>query len=149
MTGEQAERADIMRLTARADGDALADLWRAAGLPDGASDLRRAETGLVTVRGRVGGDGGPFNLGEATVTRAAVRLPSGEVGHAYVLGRDAAKARLCALIDASWQHAATRELVLSEVVSPLRRQLEAEDARVRAQVAATKVDFFTMVRGED
>lgn len=149
MTGGQAERADIMRLTARAAGDALAELWQAARLPDEASDLRRAETGLVTVRGRVGGDGGPFNLGEATVTRAAVRLPSGEVGHAYVLGRDAAKARLCALIDAAWQHAATREQVRRAVVAPLRERLEAEDARTRAQVAATKVDFFTMVRGED
>lgn len=149
MTGDQAERADIMRLTSRASGDALAALWRAAGLPDEATDLRRPEAGLVTVRGRVGGDGGPFNLGEATVTRAAVKLPGGEVGHAYILGRDSAKARICALIDAFWQHAATREQVRRAVVAPLRERLEAEDIRTRAQVAATRVDFFTMVRGED
>ena len=43
-------------------------------------ELRTAETGLVMLRGRIGGDGAPFNLGEATVTRAAVRLASGEVG---------------------------------------------------------------------
>ena len=51
-------------------------------------ELRAAESGLVMVRGRIGGDGAPFNLGEATVTRATVRLASGEVGFAYVLGRD-------------------------------------------------------------
>ncbi len=63
----------------------------------------RAEDGLVMVRGRIGGDGAPFNLGEATVTRAAVRLASGEVGFGYVLGRDREKARLIALCDALLQ----------------------------------------------
>ena len=52
------------------------------------------------VRGRVGGDGAPFNLGEATVSRAAVRLSTGEVGFGYTLGRDGEKAQLIALCDA-------------------------------------------------
>ena len=51
-------------------------------------DLREPENGLVMVRGRIGGDGAPFNLGEATVSRAAVRLSTGEVGFGYTLGRD-------------------------------------------------------------
>ena len=62
--------------------------------------VRAPENGLVMVRGRIGGDGAPFNLGEATVSRAAVRLESGEVGFGYVLGRDGEKARLIALCDA-------------------------------------------------
>ena len=66
-------------------------------------ELRTPENGLVMLRGRVGGDGAPFNLGEATVTRAAVRLVSGETGFAYVLGRDARKARLIAICDAMLQ----------------------------------------------
>jgi len=88
--------------------------------------LRGPETGLVTVRGRIGGGGAPFNTGEATVTRATVRLPSGQVGHAYALGRDKEK-----------------------VVAPLRRRQAEVDATQRAEAAATKVDFFTLVRGED
>ncbi len=63
-------------------------------------DLREAEHGLVMVRGRIGGDGAPFNLGEATVSRAAVRLASGELGFGYTLGRDREKARMIALCDA-------------------------------------------------
>ncbi len=63
-------------------------------------DLRTAENGLVMLRGRIGGDGSPFNLGEATVARAAVRLQGGEVGIGYTLGRDGAKARMIALCDA-------------------------------------------------
>ncbi len=66
-------------------------------------NLREPENGLVMVRGRIGGDGAPFNLGEATVSRAAVRIASGEVGFGYTLGRDAEKARMIALCDAMVQ----------------------------------------------
>ena len=100
------------------------------------------------VRGRVGGDGAPFNLGEATVSRAAIRLASGEVGFGYVLGRDSEKASLIALCDAMFQAVQHRGDVEAKVLAPLRQQLSARrDARA-AQVAATRVDFYTMVRGE-
>ena len=111
-------------------------------------DLRAPENGLVMVRGRIGGDGAPFNLGEATVSRAAVRLASGEVGFGYVLGRDNDKARMIALCDALVQtrdHAATIE---AEVVAPLRDAMTASRDRRAAEAAATRVDFYTMVRGE-
>ena len=66
-------------------------------------NLREPENGLVMLRGRIGGDGAPFNLGEATVSRAAVRLATGEVGFGYTLGRDGEKARMIALCDALMQ----------------------------------------------
>ena len=59
------------------------------------------------LRGRAGGDGAPFNVGEATVTRAIVELPSGERGYGHILGRDAERARLAAILDALWQRADT------------------------------------------
>ena len=111
-------------------------------------DLRAPENGLVMVRGRIGGDGAPFNLGEATVSRAAVRLSSGEVGFGYVLGRDCDKARMIALCDALVQtrdHASTIE---AEVVAPLRAAMTARRDQTAAEAAATRVDFYTMVRGE-
>jgi alpha-D-ribose 1-methylphosphonate 5-triphosphate synthase subunit PhnG len=112
-------------------------------------DMRTPENGLVMVRGRIGGDGAQFNLGEATVARAVVRLATGEMGFGYVLGRDRVKARLIALCDALVQTAAYSAAVERQVVTPLRARLEAQrDVRAR-QVAATKVDFFTLVRGED
>ena len=75
-----AQRRRAMSLLARAmaselDGP-LAQCWA----DHGARDLKPAETGLVMLRGRAGGDGAPFNLGEATVTRAVVELPGGERG---------------------------------------------------------------------
>lgn len=112
-------------------------------------EIRQPEAGLLMLRGRIGGDGAPFNLGEATVSRAAVRLSSGEVGFGYVLGRDLEKARLIALCDALLQSAPHGAAVERCVITPCRvalanrRQLEAE------RTAATRVEFFTLVRGED
>jgi alpha-D-ribose 1-methylphosphonate 5-triphosphate synthase subunit PhnG len=111
-------------------------------------DLRAGENGMVMVRGRIGGDGAPFNLGEATVARAAVRLASGETGVGYVLGRDRAHARLIALVDALMQTAMHAEAVERHVLAPIRARLDAARRLDAERVAATKVEFFTLVRGE-
>ena len=142
-------RKAAMAAFAQASGAELRQLADAAALPLDADLLRGPETGLVTVRGRIGGGGAPFNTGEATVTRATVRLPSGQIGHAYALGRDKEKVRLAAILDASWCDEETRAAVEEKVVAPLLRMQAAADAKRRAETAATKVDFFTMVRGED
>ena len=112
-------------------------------------ELRPVATGLVMVRGRVAGDGAPFNLGETTVTRAAVRMDSGEVGFSFLLGRDHAKARLAAVCDALWQSERRRDAIERHVLAPIRMRLARERTQKREQAAATRVDFFTLVRGED
>jgi alpha-D-ribose 1-methylphosphonate 5-triphosphate synthase subunit PhnG len=146
---DQAERKAAMATLAQSSGDDIVRLWNEAGLPSEAELLRGPETGLVTVRGRIGGGGSPFNVGETTVTRATVRLPSGQVGHCYALGRDKQKARLAAIADALWQDPARRAEVETGLIAPLRSALAKAHERRRAETAATKVDFFTMVRGED
>jgi alpha-D-ribose 1-methylphosphonate 5-triphosphate synthase subunit PhnG len=137
-----------MATLADARTDEIADLLAAFGMPAHV-ELRPVETGLVMLQGRIGGDGAPFNFGEATVTRAAVRIASGEVGFAYVLGRDRDKARLAALCDALWQNEAARERVERHVLAPIRARLDEERTRMRQEAAASRVDFFTLVRGED
>jgi alpha-D-ribose 1-methylphosphonate 5-triphosphate synthase subunit PhnG len=111
-------------------------------------DLREPENGLVMVRGRIGGDGAPFNLGEATVSRAAVRLATGEVGFGYTLGRDGTKARMIALCDAMAQSDQFAGTIETQVIAPLRAAMTAERNRKAAEAAATRVDFYTLVRGE-
>jgi alpha-D-ribose 1-methylphosphonate 5-triphosphate synthase subunit PhnG len=145
----EAARKAAMAAFACASRDELRKLAEDAGLVLEVEALRGPETGLVTVRGRIGGGGAVFNTGEATVTRATVRLPSGEVGHAYALGRDKEKVRLAAILDASWCAEETRAAVEARVVVPLLERTAKADAKRRAETAATKVDFFTMVRGED
>jgi alpha-D-ribose 1-methylphosphonate 5-triphosphate synthase subunit PhnG len=112
-------------------------------------ELRAPEIGLVMLRGRIGGDGAPFNVGEATVTRAAVQLATGQTGFGYVLGRDREKARLVALCDALWQIDSKRQSLEEFLLAPLQKKQQEHHALTQAQTAATRVDFFTLVRGED
>lgn len=143
----QKRRQSAMAVLAHSDVDAIAQKLAPLALP-AYENLREAENGLVMMRGRVGGDGAPFNLGEATVSRAAVRLASGEVGFGYTLGRDGAKAELIALCDALIQTTQYADTIEDAVLAPLRAHSASERARKAAEAAATKVDFYTLVRGE-
>lgn len=151
MTHTQAssnERQRWMGILAGAPRQALEEAWAAASVSAEYSFLRRPETGLVMVRGRACGKGQRFNLGEMTVTRCAIQL-EGRVGHAYVAGRDARHAELAALFDALLQDEGQRDRLEREVLTPLVHVRQARNAAERACVAATRVNFFTMVRGED
>jgi alpha-D-ribose 1-methylphosphonate 5-triphosphate synthase subunit PhnG len=143
----QVRRKAAMALLAHTDAADISDRLDAIALP-AHENLREPENGLVMVRGRVGGDGAAFNLGEATVSRAAVRLSSGEVGFGYTLGRDGRKAEMIALCDAMVQSAEFAEIVEAKVIAPLRAAVIAERNRKSAEAAATRVDFYTLVRGE-
>jgi alpha-D-ribose 1-methylphosphonate 5-triphosphate synthase subunit PhnG len=136
-----------MALVAEASVGELAAAVEALGPPP-YRELRPTETGLVMVRGRIGGDGAPFNMGEATVTRAAVRLDGGATGFSYVLGRDAEKARLGAVLDAAFVAGRGDELE-TVFCAPIAARLAGEQALAAERTAATRVDFFTLVRGED
>lgn len=144
---ENQRRKAVLDILAAAPAAELALVWADWSDKPEHSRVRGPETGLVMLRGRVGGGGAPFNLGEASVSRASIRLASGEIGHGYCLGRDTAKAEAIAIIDALWQR--QPEAVEARIVAPLRAAIAAADRRRRAQTAATKVDFFTMVRGDD
>ena len=146
---DHAARRAAMALLAEADIGELRGGLAAAGTVAAHSEIRPPETGLMMVRGRIGGDGAPFNLGEATVTRCSVQLATGEIGHAYLLGRDRERARLAALCDALWQTPHHRDSIERHVLSAVRRRRQAEHAREAARTAATKVDFFTLVRGDN
>ena len=147
--GALTARKQAMAVLARATGKELAEAWRAWPQRPGVSPVRGPETGLVMVRGRIGGGGAPFNFGEATVTRATVKLSTGQIGHAYALGADKEKVRHAAIFDALWQDEDVRAAVEERLMAPVRERLQAEDENKRDETAATRVDFFTMVRGED
>jgi alpha-D-ribose 1-methylphosphonate 5-triphosphate synthase subunit PhnG len=142
-------RRAAMALLAQGETAEIVDGLAAFAGPLRYVELRPAATGLVMLRGRIGGDGAPFNLGEATVTRAAIRMETGEVGFSYLLGRDPKRARLAAVCDALWQRADSREAVERHVLAPIRTRVERERSEKRSEAAATRVDFFTLVRGED
>jgi len=137
-----------MSLLAQADEGELSQLWLAFDRSPEFDWLRPPEAGGVMVRGRVGGSGAPFNLGEMTVTRCALTLTDGTVGHAYVQGRSKPKAEIAAKVDALMQTGAADDL-RQAVLEPLRQAQQSRKEARAAKAAATKVEFFTMVRGED
>ncbi len=141
------DRKTWMGLLARAPAPLLAELWAQQESP-GHKVLRAPEMGSAMVQGRMGASGGAFNLGEVTVTRCSVQLDGGSIGHAYVQGRDKAKALSAALIDALMQTEAAEALQQS-LLQPLQRDEQQRKSKRADKAAATKVDFFTMVRGED
>ena len=148
MTTNNAPRKRWLAVLARATRLELEDARAAiADLPS-IEHVRSPEPGMVMLRGRVGGTGDAFNLGEATVTRCALRVGAGALGVGYTLGRDRRKAELVALFDALLQDEARQDRLLRDVIGPMHmRQLAQCEAESRA-VAASKVEFFTFVRGE-
>ncbi len=106
--------------------------------------LRGPEAGLVMLRGRAGGAGEKFNLGEMTVTRCTVRTAAGQVGHATVTGRDRRQAELAALADALLQDPDWRDRLEAALIMPLARAQQERRAQIARKAAATRVDFFTM-----
>lgn len=147
MVDEIETRQRWLSVLARSERAAIEKALADETLPD-METLRPAETGLVMVRGRAGGNGQRFNLGEMPVTRCSVRSAAGHVGHGYVQGRDKVHAELAARLDAALQDPAWRGALTEAVIEPLAEALAEEKKTIETKAAATKVDFFTMVRGE-
>lgn len=142
-------RTPLMRICAYARESELQSALDAMGALPAIEDIRQPQTGLLMLQGRIGGKGQAFNAGEATVTRAVVRIKGGATGFSFVLGRSARHARLAAIVDALGQDQTYRQALEEKLVRPVSQRLAAARRLAAEQAAATKVDFFTLVRGED
>lgn len=145
MIDPSALRRRWLSVLARAPGESLEAALATLDPAPAWRRLRGPETGMIMVRGRIGGDGSPFNLGEMTVTRCSVALPCGTLGHAYVAGRDQRRAELAAVCDALLQTALFARLN-EALIEPEEQRQAAEREHVRRRAAATRVDFHTLVR---
>jgi alpha-D-ribose 1-methylphosphonate 5-triphosphate synthase subunit PhnG len=141
---DDAARQHWMSVLARAPADAIESALRRDGTLPSWTRVRGPETGLVMVRGRAGGSGSPFNLGEMTVTRCTVRLGSGRAGHAYVAGRDERQAELAAVADALLQDPDTGAALRNAMIPPLAEAQRLLRLNRAEKAAATKVEFFSM-----
>lgn len=150
-TANKPARAQWMALLARAPIPLLERALEVHAHQRRTEWLRRPETGLYMVQGRVGGTGERFNLGEITVTRCTMRsqahdAPQGPVGVAYVLGRNHRQAELAALADALLQEPTHYEALARELLAPVRQHLSQQQSEQQARTQSTKVDFFTVAR---
>ena len=145
---EKMDRQSWMSLLAKAPEGRVSELLDATMPRPIFTWLRAPEIGSTMVRGRAGATGAPFNLGEMTITRCALTIESGEVGHAYIQGRRKADAEAAAIVDALMQTSAATRL-LDDLFKLLAEEAHMRKSARAAKAAATKVDFFTMVRGDD
>lgn len=143
---DDADRRMWMGALAKASEARLEALWDALEEQPNYRNLRNPESGLVMVRGRVGGVGNRFNLGEMTVTRCTVRLDSGETGTSYRAGRGKRASEIAAAIDAMMQSPEWKLAVSDPIVGVLVAEQRAVREQTARRSAATKVDFFTMTR---
>lgn len=145
------------RILALTPCERLAEQWARLGIAPDYRCVRGPEVGMAMVRGRIGGSGNAFNLGEMTLTRASVQLTddsganaedASALGHGWVKGRAPRHAELIALVDACAQRRDWQAAIEEGLVAPLEQALDAERHEQARRAAATRVDFFTMVRGE-
>ena len=86
----------------------------------------------------------------AVLASAIIGVPDqkwGEVGHAFVMGRAHEHAVRAAICDALLQGPDSD--LAQTVIAPLAQERVERERDLALKNAATKVDFFTMARGED
>ena len=137
-----------MAVLAKSSPRDLANFWEKLDPPPAFSYLRKPEVGLVMVRARAGGTGPLFNLGEMSVTRCTVQVEGGAIGCAYVAGRTPGHAEAAAVFDALLQDEDRRDFIMKEIILPLEAVLKEKNEREAARADSTRVEFFTMVRGD-
>ena len=142
------QRQQWMSILAKSSSRELEDAWQEMSEKPIYRNLHKPETGSIMVRGRAGGSSIRFNLGEMTATRCTIQIVKGHVGSAYVMGRDHRHAELAAIFDALLQDPLHHHKISNSVVSILKDSCDKRKEEVSKKSAATKVDFFTMVRGE-
>ncbi|EFH3613364.1 phosphonate C-P lyase system protein PhnG [Escherichia coli] len=145
MHADTATRQHWMSVLAHSQPAELAARLKALNITADYEVIRAAETGLVQIQARMGGTGERFFAGDATLTRAAVRLTDGTLGYSWVLGRDKQHAERCALM----QQSRYFQNLSETLIAPLDADRMARIAARQAEVNASQVDFFTMVRGDN
>ena len=137
MHADTATRQHWMSVLAHSQPAELAARLNALNITADYEVIRAAETGLVQIQARMGGTGERFFAGDATL------------GYSWVQGRDKQHAERCALIDALMQQSRHFQNLSETLIAPLDADRMARIAARQAEVNASRVDFFTMVRGDN
>ncbi|WP_312996812.1 phosphonate C-P lyase system protein PhnG [Leclercia sp.] len=138
-----------MAVLAHSQPAALTARMSALSLTPAYERIRAPETGLVQIQARMGGTGARYFAGDATLTRTVVRLASGTLGYSYLLGRNKTHAEQCAVIDALLQEAPHFQTLMETLIAPLEADRAARLAARQAEINTSRVDFFTLVRGDN
>ena len=145
---ENNSRRQWLNTLATADENYLTSLWNNLNIDIEFNWLREPEIGSIMVQGKAGVTGDNFNVGEVTITRCSIYLDKKIQGHGYVQGRSKNKSKIAALCDALMQ-TNKKEIIRRNILDKLAKYKAKKRDEILSKTEATKVDFFTMVRGED
>ncbi|MEZ8822928.1 phosphonate C-P lyase system protein PhnG [Vibrio amylolyticus] len=149
VTERQKKRQNWMSVLAKSQHAELMTRWESLSLNPEYAMVRQPEIGLAQVRARMGSTGRQFNIGDTTITRAVVKLSTGELGYSYLQGRNKQHAEVAAVIDALMQTSTHQQALQEQLIDPLAALKQESESMRAKEVATSKVDFFTLVRGED
>lgn len=147
-TEKNPQRQKNLSILAKASLVTMRKYWESIGANATFVFLKKPEVGMAMVRAQAGGGSEDFNMGEMTMTRCVVRLDSEEIGYGFVAGRSKKKSELIAIIDASWQTESLKKIIEEKIIDPLYRLQIYREQKVAEDTKTSKVNFFTMVRGE-
>lgn len=147
-TPQKTKRQYLLSVLAKSTLKNIQDCWAQLKLSPKYTFLKAPEIGMAMIRAKAGGAGQPFNMGEMTVTRSVIQLNTQQMGYGYIAGRDKEKSTLVAIIDACFQVEQWAMLIDEKLLRPLDQLLQHQHVEQQEKVNQTKVDFFTMVRGE-
>lgn len=143
------DRQHWMAVLANANFQDLYKHWQALNLDPVCEIVRGPEVGLAKLQGRIGGTGERFNVADTLISRATIRLQDGTLGFAYLRGRAKQHALLAAMVDALLQQTEHGERLMELLIKPLFALQEQVYLQKQQKAATSKVDFFTLIRGED
>ena len=109
--------------------------------------LKGPEVGLLMINGRIHSTGRPFHLGEVSLTKCVLKDDQGLLGYGHIIGRNKQQAKAIALFDLALQRNDSAEAALIRL-NAWKEDVAEIDAMESETVEETRVDFFTMVRGE-
>ncbi len=148
MESNKNHRQALLSVLSKASLSDIEKYWKVLSLDVNYHFLKEPEVGMTMVRAKAGGAGQAFNMGEVTVTRSVIQLDTQQMGFGYTLGRNIEKSTLIAVIDECFQIEQWQPLIKAKLLAPLQKILQKSDSEREEKVAGTKVNFFTMVRGE-
>ena len=109
--------------------------------------LKGPEVGLLMTNGRIHSTGRPFHLGEVSLTKCVLKDDQGLLGYGHIIGRNKQQAKAIALFDLALQRINSAEPALIRL-NAWKEEVAEIEAMESEAVEKTRVDFFTMVRGE-
>ncbi|MGC9401793.1 phosphonate C-P lyase system protein PhnG [Vibrio genomosp. F10 str. 9ZC157] len=145
---EHLQRKRWMSVLALCDYQTLKQRWDELSFSTRYHFVREPEIGLAQVRAKMGASGDAFNMGDVTIVRTVVQLDQGALGYSYITGRNKDHAEVAAVVDALMQTEFQSDLYQA-LIEPLAADIEKNERIKAREVSTSKVDFFTMVRGED